>query len=240
MKKIKSISNFNSFRTEAIWEKISKKVTNKYSEFEIKIALNSLNDKIILYEISSSKTIKSSERKKLLIFEISIKSNKKNNLELISGIISKSFESIQPLIIIFNHLNTFSVFLKINCLNNEFFKNNLKKQSFITNFYSSDEKERFLNFENINLNSIFEMFDEMCRQIVYQEFYKKYDFNTNITWEIIDSMYELQKIDKKCNIIAKKMNKSYDEQEKILFLRETKKLKERKREILKNIENKIY
>lgn len=186
-------------------DEFKNKVINKLDLPQLNKIFNSIGENIEIWEISSSITKQPDQKQKILFIKYNLLSGKQQNQKVVNDFFINIFSRKIPLIIIASYSKQFNVTFDAASLNNNIIKTILKKYSYSTNFYNIDFIDDFFDWNEINKNSVFDMFDEMCRRIIYKE-KQENKFSVLITWEIIEKKMRINKLEKEKSLLSKKIN----------------------------------
>lgn len=212
------------------------KMINKLSQSQLNKIFNSIGENVEVWEINSLITKQPNQFQKILFLKYTLLSGKQQNLKIVNDFFISVFSRKIPLIIIANYLKQFSVTFDAAPLDNNKIKFILKKYSYSTDFYNIDYIDDFFDWNDVSKNSIFDMFDEMCRRIIYKEKMEN-KFSVLITWEIIEKKLKINKLEKERNILIKKINKANNHLQAIELINKKNKIDEDIKNTIKELKS---
>lgn len=228
---ILSTNEKKKYKTIEILDSIKNK--NNLIERDLNLLKNSLKSNIGIYEIPPSKTLTPNKNLKMLIFYLNLKTNKEHNLKKILNEFYNFFDkkSICLFFVIKDENGSGFISFDTQVLNNNLIKDILKKYTFISKKMLPKELKECLEFRYVNNTSINEMFEQMCKEVIYfLDEKKQSDENKKIENQFLDWKYFLEreriiKLKKEIEKINKKIKKSFNNQEKIELNREKEEIK---------------
>lgn len=221
MKKLLKLATPDKRKTIEVASKL--KINNKLSEKEIKQFIKSLGTNIEFYEIPSSKTLNPTENRKILIIYFYLK--KEHQLKFILREFYKLFDKKTIcLFLIFKDQNECGfISFDMQVLNNDLIKQIFKKYTFTSKKIIPNNLKTCLEFENINNNSVIEMFEDLCKKTIYfLDNNKKLEHY--LDWDYFYTKKEENDLVKNLKNYKNKLKNTFNNQEKIRLNREIAKI----------------
>lgn len=222
-------------------EKFRDQLVKKIKVEEINLLLNSIGQKIVVYELHAKNTLEHTELKKILIFEIQLINHK--NIKLILDNFYLFFEKDQPLIFIFNrNSKQFWISFNTNALSNEDAKKVVRKKYFYNKNPIISKKiwKKVMTWDGLSLNSISETYDELSRRIYYHclnddDKFSFFEFKKAFDWKYILNISEIKKIRNEIKKLNNLHHKSYNANERHSISQEMVELNDKLKELEKSI-----
>lgn len=232
---ILSTNQKKEYKTKEILDSIKSK--NNLIERDLNLLKNSLKSNIRIYEIPPSKTLTPNKNLKMLIFYLNLKTNKEHNLKKILNEFYNFLDkkSICLFFVIKDENGSGFISFDTQVLNNNLIKDILKKYTFISKKMLPKKLKECLEFRNVNNTSTNEMFEQMCKEVLYFLNENKKIENQLVDWDYFLKRDRIIKLEKEIKKIKNKIKKTFNNQEKIELNREKEKIENQ----LKLIDNEI-
>ena len=219
-------------------------VDTKIDRIEMKEFLNAIsNEQTILgYELNSNKTQKYEKDKRIIFLELEILNHKAINKIL--SVIYKFLKQEPRIILLNKKQTTFWIAFNRDFLVNEVAKAVISKRIFISQPITSKKLwKRMLDWNQVDLTSINEVFDQIVRIIYhfnlqvetkkdFESFQKTYD------WNYFQDKSKINLLEKQKNKLIKEKNKSYNNNEKLSLSLKLKEIEQQINELKKQIKEK--
>ena len=219
-------------------------VGTKIDPIEMKEFLNAIsNEQTILgYELNSNKTQKYEKDKRIIFLELEILNHKAINKIL--SVIYKFLKQEPRIILLNKKQTTFWIAFNRDFLVNEVAKAVISKRIFISQPITSKKLwKRMLDWNQVDLTSINEVFDQIVRIIYhfnlqvetkkdFKSFQKTYD------WNYFQDKSKINLLEKQKNKLIKEKNKSYNNNEKLSLSLKLKEIEQQINELKKQIKEK--
>lgn len=230
-------NKFKEIKRDFFIEKILLSKNKKGIEKEIKLINNSLGKNIFFQDLITSNV--NGINQSLIYIKSNLKIEK--NINNVSKVIFSCFKS-NPFIFEFSKTDYSYYLINSSFLENIDLDQTLekitKKKSFILIKIEYNKFNDLLKYENLNNNSVLDMFDDMVYKIIFLYILKiNRPFKKHIKYETMHKYNEIEKINKKINNLIKGCKKIYNNQKLIEVNKQIQELKVLSVQYLKEFEN---